>query len=333
MNIRELAKLAGVSPTAVSFVLNGRPGVSRENRSKIKQLLLENGYILKNEEKKPTSDKKICLVKCRSNYKNDDYSINVLDAVEQSAKHFGYSLNVMNISQSNYASVLADIDYVAIDGIVFLASEFTPECLKYTLRTPIPTVYIDIYADFEPINTINADQRLGSFLAARHLHSLGHRKVGYLRYFPLHGCLNQRFLYFKSTLHRLGMELDPNFIFEIDFTGEDAETQIKAALQNATELPTAIFADSDIIASSCVQLLQQQGVQVPQDVSVLGFDNTKLSSFVTPKITSIDIQAYETGQLAMERLHNLIEGPAQHVVQSYVSPTLIIRDSTACCRL
>lgn len=332
MTIRQIAELAGVSPAAVSFVLNGRPGVSPEKRQKIQWMLREYGYTIKSEAEKSIAKKQIRFIKCRSKYQQDEFAINILDAVEGAAVALGCSVGVINIDPASYELTLSALDYSEISGIIFLASELTPECLRYTFQLPVPTVYIDIDANSEPINTVNAAQRSGSFLAARHLASLGHRHIGYLRSRPQYGCLGQRFECFQNAARQLELELAPAHIFDVDILAEGMEERLLRRISRTYKLPTAFFADSDALASIGIYALQQNGLGVPEDVSVIGFDNTKLSSLITPRLTTIEINVNEMGRSAVERLCQLMEDRTRPASYTDVSVSLVKRDSTAFCK-
>lgn len=326
MTIRQIAALAGVSPATVSFVLNNRPGVSAEKRQAIEALLLEHGYTLKNTpQEKP--GRQLRFVRFRSAYPNDEFSADMFEAVERSVDPARFRLVLTNIDASNYRLALENMDFSEIAGVIFLASELTPDCLRHTMDLPVPAVYLDIEGG-RGVNTVNADNREGTYLAARHLHSLGHREVGYLRCRPALGCLEQRFDEFRRAVSGLGMTLIPRHVFELDLLAADIEEQLYRLLTRAETLPTAFFADDDVLASAGLHALQRRGLRVPEDVSVVGFNDTRLASFVSPPLTTINIHAAEMGRLAVERLCALIADETRPPVRCDVSVELVRRGST-----
>lgn len=329
MTIREIAKLAGVSPAAVSLVLNNKPGVGAQRRSEIQALLQENGYEIKEQTESPAPKKQICCVKYRTNYDNDEFSISILDTIEEYANRSGYSVSVVNITHDTYEQKLSALDYSSLKGIVFFASEISEECLSFSLRIPIPTVYVDIFSAYQTINTVNADQRQIAFLAARHLTNLGHREIGYLKISPERGYLGQRFRYFSAELENLGISLPSELTFTFDAFSEDLDEQMYAAFSSLHSFPTAFFAEGDLLAASCIHALIRLGYRVPEDISVIGVDNTRVSQFTTPKLTSIDVNMREMGRVAVERLLRLIDEPKRPVLHIYITPFLVRRDSTA----
>lgn len=328
MTVREIAAYAKVSPATVSLVLNNRPGVSAQRRREIQAILRENGYQIKEAPAQAVPNKQIYIVKCRAHYENDEFSIVLIDAIEEYANQSGFTVSILNVDGNTYEQKLSGLDYSKIQGIVFFASEMTNDCLHYTLHMPMPTVYVDNFSDYFAINTVNADQRLISSLAAKHLVNLGHRKVGYLKTAPMRGYLHQRFHYFEAALHGLDAVLLPEFIFEIDLFSENINELLRPLFGQVKEFPTAIFAESDTIAASCVHVLIEMGFSIPEDISVISVDNTKICSYTTPQLTSIDVNAREMGRLAFERLEQLIREPSRPIVHSYITPFLVRRNST-----
>lgn len=331
MTIREIAKKLGVSPAAVSFVLNDKSGVGAERRQMIQDALLENGYEIKRNEKKPVQPRQVCIVKYRASHQNDEFSIIVLDAIEHYANQAGYTVNFLNIDRNTYEQKISALDLSSLQGIIFFASDMQEDCLQYTMRLPLPMVYVDAFFSDKSVNTVNADQRLIVYWAAEHLHRLGHETIGYLRCVPTRNDLSQRFTYFKAAAEKHGMQLMPDFIFDIDNRPDRIEQALQDALANVHNFPTAIFAESDIIAAKCINLLTAMGKKVPEDISVIGIDNTAVASVASPPLTVIDVNARELGRVAFERLEQLIWDPNRSVVHSYIEPFLVRRKSTGIC--
>lgn len=331
LTIREIAKQASVSPATVSLVLNNKPGVGPQRRKEIQTLLLENGYQIKEPAANAAPRKQICIVKYRANHKNDEFSTIILDTIEEYANRAGYAVNLLNIDEHTYEQRLSNLDYASLSGIIIFASEITDTCLNYTMRLPVPTVYVDIFSNHQSINTVNADQRLIAHLAAKHLYNLGHTRIGYLRCSPSRGYLSQRFHYFQSSLRELGMHLVPEFIFNINLFDDNLDEILRtsfADIADTLNFPTAFFAEGDIFAASCIQVLTSMGFRIPQDISIIGVDNTTIASFTSPPLTSIDVNTSELGHMAFDRLMQLMQDPRRPVMHCYIEPFLMRRDST-----
>lgn len=327
MTIREIAEKLGVSPAAVSLVLNNKPGVGEKRRQLIQNALRENGYQLRFPEKKILSQQ-ICIIKCRASHQNDEFSILVLDAIEEYANRAGYTVSLVNITNDTYEQKIAALDLENLCGIIFFASDMQEKCLQYTMRIPLPKVYLDGCFSDRSINTVNIDQRLIANMAAEHLHKLGHVDIGYLRCVPTRSDLKQRFIFFKAAAERLGLNIMDNFVFDIDSTSENVERVIIPAFTDSSLHPSAIFGESDVIAAKCIQNLLQLGISVPEDISVIGIDNTRIALFSSPTLTVIDVNARELGRMAIDRLQQILADPSRAIVHSYIEPFLVQREST-----
>lgn len=330
MTIREIADLVGVSPTTVSFVLNNRTGVSPERRAEITRILLDNGYTLKSNGKTPPTRSKTNLIrfaKLRSRYQNDDYASCVLDAVEKGAKEIGFNLSILNIDGDS-AEDFAQLGDPAADGIIFLASSFTENLLEYTANVSIPCVYIDFGFVHHPINTVNADTDYGMYLIMQHLHKLGHHRIGYIRSKQQIGCQPQRFQCFLQYLYEFCHTNEPFCVLEVDMLSQTPENQLFSELSAMAHLPTAFVTDNDAIASVCLYAIKRLGLDIPRDISVVGFDNALISSLIIPRLTTIDINFNELGHIAVQRLQSLIENPHRPAIHINVDISLIEREST-----
>lgn len=330
MTVREIAKKLGVSPTAVSFVLNNRPGVGAENRARIREMLLANGYEIR-QTKQAAPSKNIKFIKMRTSFQNDYFAVNILDAVERRATQLGYQISLTTITPDTDLSALLFKEREPVEGIIYLASSFTKKELKKTCRLPFPSVYIDFEEDPENlyrINTINADNYHASYLAVRHLYSLGHRRIGYIKSVQQLGCLNERFRYFKQHLSSLGLGLLPEHVLTVDLSKDDLEVQLWRKIKALRTMPTAFVAENDVVAVGLLYALLILDYRVPEDISIIGFDNSRISELIRPALSTMDVNVEELACTAVDRLIHLIQEP-RAPIHVNVGVRLIKRESTA----
>lgn len=330
MTIQEIAELAGVSPTAVSFVLNDRPGVGPEKRAKIRLLLEKYGYQVKQRQPAAKPSGHIKFIKMRAAYQNDYFAAGLLDAVERSAARLGYRISLANLTPESDIRDLFANESEPIDGMIYLASSFTQHEVRQTMKLPFPAVYIDY--EEEPdnlyqLNTVNADNDQAAYLAVRHLLSLRHRRIGYLKSTQPMGCLRQRFRFLRQHLSAFGMGMSDQHVIEVDLSQEDLDWQLARKFAALGDLPDAFIAENDVIAAAAVYAMHHMGCRVPEDISVIGFDNTQIAQRMTPGLSTIDVSVDELAVSAVERLQNLIRAP-HTAIHIQVGVQLVVRNST-----
>ena len=215
-------------------------------------------------------------------------------------------------------------------GVIFLASELSDEQMPFLLQFSRPIVTLDMPITLEhyPLNGINTDNSGGVFSAIQQLYALGHCSIGFLRGETEIGGLYARYLAYRSVMASLGLPIREEYILRIDPQYEVAIQQMRRYLERRPPLPTAFMAANDIIAAGCVRAFQQSGYQIPQDVSIIGFDDGAMSTFISPPLTTMHINRIRTGELAVERLLALHNVPQDVVVKSAISVSLVVREST-----
>lgn len=334
MTIRKIAAQAGVAASTVSLVLNNKPGVKKETREKIEELLLEHGYSIRKKSETAFNDREIKFVryfspKFRSEYTEDFYS-GMLMGAERRAHELGLRFGLSSVTLDQLPHTLRSIEKRSdLTGVLFLASELTEEPIPYLLNFSRPIVMIDMPYQLEhhPFNTINMDNYGGISTAVHHLYTMGHRRIGFLRSTFGTGGLLSRYVAFCQIMQALNLEVHPEHIVQLDPWYEVAKGQMAEYLKNQPSLPTAFVAANDALAAGGIYALQQSGVRVPEDVSVIGYDDGTASSFVFPPLTTLHVNRTRIGELAVERLLSLFTTPDDAVVKSTVSVSLVERES------
>lgn len=334
MTVREIARQAGVAASTVSLVLNNKPGVRRETREKIAAMLLENGYSIRENPSKPAFQLEIKFIRylsiTHSRERNEDFFVGLLNGAEQRAHELGCKFSLSSATPSQLPDLLRMLEEQPdLAGVVFLASELSDEQIPCLLQFSRPLVMLDMPMQLEhyPFNGINTDNSGGIFRAVQRLYDMGHRNIGFLRAETEIGGLYSRYVAYLSAMRSLGLETKDEQVLRIDPQYEIAIRQMQQHLKGHPALPTAFVAANDIIAAGCVRALQQCGYQVPEDVSVVGFDDGAMSTFILPPLTTLRINRARSGQLAVERLMALNRIPDDVIVKSTISVTLIERES------
>ncbi|MCA9921612.1 MAG: LacI family DNA-binding transcriptional regulator [Anaerolineales bacterium] len=325
VTILDVAKTAGVSVSTVSRVLNDKDDVAPETYERVKAIIEEMGYTSSLAARSMRSRKKqlIGLVVPDIGF---PYSIEVVKGINRAIAESNFDLLLYTTGDvKKNAAALHEQHYVSLlnksitDGVIIVASAASD------FRTDAPIVAVDPHMPNPNYPAIHATNYQGALAAMEHLLSLGHRRVGFISGRPELESAERRLRGYRDALQQAGIELDSSLITVGDFTspsGFDCTKQLLAL----PEPPTAIFAANDQTAIGVYQAADELGIRIPEDLSVMGFDNISEAKFMG--LSTIDQFLDEMGYIATQMLINLIQGqPLGEYV--YKMPTqLVVREST-----
>lgn len=334
MTTRELAQLAGVSQSTVSRCLSGQPGISLETVERIRNLAKKHGYVIKGDKKRSiVIQQKRAIAILSTENGNDDMYLNSL---------FNHLFNF--ISQENYLSffeteqksrptLMRVKDMVAtgmMDGFLIVQRVYDPGIDEYLTRIGIPHVYIHYFSinSREQVNIIDGDHYLGAYAATRHLLDLGHTRVLSVTA-PGHE-FSDRSGGFLAALRDADIAADPRRdILMSDHTYDCGYRTMREQINHAKGY-TALFAQSDEMAIGCMNSLQDQGVRIPEDMSVVGFDGIEAGRYCRPALSTVRLRSEEVARASVERIIKLINGADDlQNVRTFIQPALVQRKSTA----
>lgn len=326
VTIRDVAREAGVSVSTVSRVLNDKDDVARDTYERVQAVIQQLGY---------TSS--LAARSLRSHRTNviglivpdvgDPFSIQVMKGVYKAIADLNYDLIAYTSgSIKNPSSAQREQYYVSLlngsitDGVIIV----TPTTTSFS--TAAPVVAIDPNKQSPGCRAVIATNHAGILAAMEYLLGLGHRRIGFIGGRPDLECSEQRLQGYKDALREAKLALDPDLIIIGDFTTETARGCTRRML-SLPEPPTAICAANDQSAIGAIEAACEMGFRVPDDLSVVGFDNIPEAAYFSPPLTTVDQFIDKMGQVATEMLIALIEGePLESDL--YKMPTqLVIRDS------
>ncbi|MGI6011620.1 MAG: LacI family DNA-binding transcriptional regulator [Ruminococcus sp.] len=331
--IRDIAKMAGTSPSSVSLVLNNKPGVRKEMRQRITRLLLENGYTLKSQEKAETSEvKRICFIYYKSSNwiarRKDNFLLRILEGIESACQKLNCEYSMVNANYEDLEKVLQDLTKEKVDGVIFLGTEYAHDSEKLMVNGEVPFLCIDHYFDEENFDCVNIDNLQSHYQSIRHLMGLGHKKIGYLTSNLESGALQNRKEAFCSVMSKLGLKVWPEHIIYLSLLQDEAEESLEQYLETFQELPTAFIACNDVMAIAAVGMLQRAGYRVPEDISVIGFDDSGVCEMIVPRLTTIHADLERMGSLAVERLRQVMDNKTSEVLKMTIGTRLVCRETT-----
>jgi DNA-binding LacI/PurR family transcriptional regulator len=322
----DVARLAGVSHQTVSRVINGSPHVRPETRNKVETAMRELDY-------RPNRVAR-ALVTGRSHtlgvvsFDTTLYGpASTLLGIERAAHEAGYFIIVASLKALNRSSVADAVDRLrrhGVDGVLVISA--VQDAADALLNPPndIPLVAVEAGPD-EAVPVIEVDQYAGAALATRHLLELGHRTVWHIAGPPEFLESNQRLAGWRDTLEGAAAEPPPHLIG--DWSAR-AGYELGQRLARTREL-TAVFVANDQMALGVLRAMQEAGRRVPEDVSVVGFDDIPESAYLMPPLTTVRQDFDELGARALQLLLQMIDHGEGRQPQPRVPPRLVIRGSTA----
>ena len=331
VRLKDIAQLAGVSVMTVSKALRNEPDVSADTRAKIKLLAQQMGYV-------PDSSAQGLRTKTTKLFgllipaaTNPVYARMVL-AIEERAYELGYDVlfaQTLNQSEREEACLRRFLSR-RVDGLFITpVYRFEAEARIYQeiVARKIPTVLLGPPAPFcKQFPSVEIEEIVASFNVTRHLIGLGHQQIAYFTGPPATPWAHERFEGYRRAHREAGLEVDDKLVFAAGSTLEDG---CKAALQMVNEgcHPTAVQAVSDSVAIGCAQTLLQQGLKIPDDISVAGYGNILAAEFYRVPLTTVSQPKFRFGLAAMEMMVALIRG--ETVASRRLPAELVVRQSTA----
>jgi LacI family transcriptional regulator len=331
--IAEIAAKAGVSTPTVSRVLNNRPDVAPETRERVEQVIKESGFIRSRVRNalKESSGIVDMLVPGLTNL----YSVEIICGVEEVLERteLRLALSLMHDSLQLEQRWLAKVIDGATDGAILVLANGQSNRLDMLLRNKIPFVVVDHRGELGPdIPSVGATNWLGGRLATEHLLSLGHRRIAIISGDATLPCSRDRIAGYRAALEEGGIPIDPVLVRPGKFAQQTGYEQTLALL-DLPEPPTAIFAGSDGQAMGVYAALRAHGLRIPDEMSVVGFDDVPIASIVTPALTTVRQPLVEMGRVATTMLLRLIAEEPLDSKRVELTTTLITRESSAPLRL
>lgn len=326
ITIQDVARAAGVSVSTVSRVLNGKADVAPATTQKVQGVIAELGYTSSLAARSMRS-RHTGVIGLIMPDLEDPFCIQVLKGIHHAIVALGYDLIAYTSgSIKQHSKAQREQHYVSLlngsitDGIIVV----TPAATSFS--TTAPLVAIDPNKECPSCQTVLATNHAGALAAMEYLIGLGHRRIGFIGGRPDLQCAQQRLQGYRTALQRAGIAFDPDLVVDGDFS-RAAGRESARRLLSAPEPPTAIFATNDQSAIGAIDAAREGGRRVPDDLSVVGFDNIPEAAYCNPALSTVDQFIDRMGYVATELLIGLIQGRTS-AGPVYEMPTqLVVRDS------
>lgn len=335
VTIRDVAKHAGVSVASVSYTLNGIDKVAPETKERILRAIEELNY-------KPSltaqclskGDSKLIGVSLPITEKGDIPGVmlennpffgDLISGIESVSRKRGYDILISGVETNEQYS-----DWVQrrkLDGVIMLGTY--PRSIFEEIKTlEVPIVLIDAYEEYaSDFHRVMVEDELGGYLATKHLIDLGHRKIGYVTGSINNSFVNyRRYQGYRKALEEAGIDYDNEMYFEehVTFNGG---YRIAERIFNENNV-TAVFVAADIMAIGVIKYFLERGRKIPDDLSVIGFDDIKFGQYMMPGLTTMRQDIIAKGRIAAEMIVKDLKDGKRTNDSMILKPGLVIRDST-----
>ncbi len=330
-----VASAAGVSLATVSKVLNGREDVAAGTRAQVQRLLDEHGYV-------PTA-KRRPAGRPGSRHRTiglvfDDfmspYATELIRGVTDAGTDLGADVVVGRFSDgsagdTNGIGWARRLVQAGRDGVLVVTSDLSSRQFAGFGVAGLPLVVIDpVHVPQAAVTSIGATNWTGALTATEHLIDLGHRRIAYAGG-PAGAAINQARQHgFRAAMENAGLPVDPALVVDGDF-GFETGVVLADRLLAAGDRPTAVFAVTDVTAFGVIQAAHRAGLRVPEDLSVVGFDDTYMAAWSTPPLTTVHTPLQDMGRVAVRTLLRLIDGDTLDSHHVELATELVERESTA----
>ncbi len=330
LTIRDIARMAGVSTTAVSFVLNNRPGVSEATRQKVQSIIQETGFTPNIHTRRLNLKRSFTVHVVMRQY---DYSLfnlfamDVLAGIFRESKQRGYSIIFTALEKDTDCSELMDtIHSKDADGIIFI-QVYNKAVIRLLQEEKFPYLCVDSHAPQDgSIPLLEVNYYDAAYRAIRYLADQGHQRIGFLlsaRHEEFH---KYTLAGFRDAMADCGLAIRQEWMLPVVHNIPQPATAAMEKLLACEVRPTALFCASDTYAANAIRYTVSRGLRVPEDISFIGLDDLVISEYTNPAITTMGLDKIAMGRRAMATLFQMMNGSPYDRV-SLLPTTLIERNS------
>ena len=326
--IKDVAALAGISYTTVSHVVNKTRPVSEEVRIKVEAAIQTLDYVPSAVARSLKAKTTATIGLLVPNSLNP-YFAELARGIEDYCERNGYCVILCNSDdnpdkQRSYLRVLLE---KRIDGLIVASAGGDSRLVQGLKGVRTPMVIVDRGLDGVDADLVRIDHEYGAYLATRHLLELGHRDIATISGPENTSVAQMRLAGYRRALKEAGVEVSPERMLASDFTSTGGYSA--AAILLESNPPSAIFAANDMIGIGVLRAAAERNIRVPSELSVIGFDDIQMSRYVYPSLTTVGQSILQLGEMAAEVLLRRIATPGLATDQRIVTPSIVIRESTA----
>ena len=327
ITLKEIARLASVSPTTASLILNGKgQRMSQETIDRVNKVVEQYHYVPDFYAQRMTT-KEAKMIGVILPDLTDFFFAKLLQGIERAAAKEGYSILLMHShhSKEKEEEALQTMISRSVDGIILATPYLVDGELFNQVKKICPIILIDNRNNPRKEAIIYVDEQKGMADMVHYLYECGHRHIAFLKEDQCYYQLNYRFQGFKETMEQLGI-FNEQLIVETPLSVAGGYIGTKKLLQKKTPF-TAVICANDHLAIGAYRSLFEEGKQIPEDISIVGFDNIDIAAYLTPALTTVNQPIEALGTSAINHLIEKIQHPESPIANEELKTTLCIRDS------
>jgi len=330
--IKDVARIAGVSVSTVSRVLNEKPDISKKTKQLVKEAMDKIGYV-PNRAASIIRDKLSQTVGLIFDCSNNPFILEVLDSVQKAANKYKYKLMLMNTEfkpELERESIKNLLEH-RVDGLLYFPTIEKSENLKWLLKRRFPVVVVGRDVEDLPVDCVYTDDALGGYVATRHLIETGRKRLLMINADKKNNAAaQQRQAGFLRAVNESPDSVEYRCIARSKMDAEKAFRIIKELYSSKKVEYDGIFCFNDIVAFGVMNGLFQKGFRIPEDVAVVGYDDTAFSAMYHPQLSTVRINSAREGMEAFRLLLDRIGEPEKPPVKKVLNIELIVRSSSQC---
>lgn len=336
--MNDVAKLANVSKSTVSLVINGKPGVSNETREKVMDILRSNGYKRQRSVKgniiKRTFNIGFFAIKSK-NFINDDFQHmpffdKLLNVLSEQTSSYGGVLIVNTITDNgNLKEELSEIKKKQhIDGMIVLGTEMTREQALDFKSVESNLVIVDTIFPSVDCDFVSIDNYMGGYMAAQNILKKGYRKIGFAGSLAHINNFVERRKGFLECLQQNAVKIRDKDFYSVDPTSLNPQNNEFERIMKDRDHPEAIFCEDDYIAIRLSKACVKLGVKVPKDISIMGFDDIYEGQLIVPELTTMHVPVEDMSEIALTKLFDRLKGKgSKYSSKTFVGVSFVERAS------
>ena len=326
---KQIAKELNISTAAVSMALNNKPGVSNETRRKIVETAKAMGYDFSKIDLSKSETKTIAFVFFHKNFVFDTpFFTELATSIESTIHDKGYKLAVYHIHDlDNIEEQIDLIQYSGCTGMILLGTIMQPESIKPFENVKIPIVLLDTYIPGINIDCVVINNVEGARSVTDYLIRKCKSQPGYLHSSQYLHNFEERQDGFYKAVRQNGMATSKSIVHHVSPSVDGAYADMIELINNNEPLATCYFADNDEIAIGAMRAFKEKGYKIPEDISIVGFDNMSYSLYVDPPLTTVNVPKSYMGKIAANRLIEIMNEEFHYTTKIEINTNLIIRKS------